>query len=307
MCSSTKPRLDLFEDGIRSALQECERDRDRDPFLLCLWGGASSAKSVLIEVLNHRGCFPTRPLIIGMELYLDLLSQNAPEFREDPTAYQHFHNAVPHPEKTSGYRAEFYAFLYRAVDLAVSQGLSVIVDDNGDNAEAYQAFITRARQSPEPYEDILIGQATDPYYLAWRFQDHPPRRKHYDPQQTPAAFDEIKSLMETWSEIAPYFRTAILNETTLHMEYKVEQMEIVSESQTLFQDSDRLERVFSRWKGFKFDPKHHYAKTDFSSLITQATGTPTDLKAVRSPTKRITMALKLVDTSPKLGADGIAR
>lgn len=206
----TQSRQRLHESIILKALKGARPNNENcKPFYLATWGGANSAKSVVVEILRQLGVIPSGFAYLGMHLF-----EEVPEFQRIQDESQH-----PHPEKAPELIEEYYFLIEKIIRMAKELNISVIFDDHGDQIDEYSKHIEIVKTNnsdSSPYETILWGQAIEPNFFMW-YMEKKFNEGTAKPEWIPYAIQLFQKLSVTFPSLINKFDYSFLNESHIRL------------------------------------------------------------------------------------------
>lgn len=221
------------------------------PFFMPMWGGANSAKSVVLNILLKRGCLGETPAVFDMDVF-----EHIPE-------YAALKSMAPHPEKEPFLKDEYYDLMHKALIRARERGSNLVIDDHGDHVDMYRRHLDYLADFEKKHPDaphmqtILLGQAIEPNYFMWRLEN----RAHIglgnlskadNHAFTQKAVQQFQALAETWEQLAPHYDLAILNETALGLNQRIERIATYDKQDNgttrITFDARRFAETVTAWK-----------------------------------------------------------
>ncbi|MEJ0010570.1 MAG: zeta toxin family protein [Alphaproteobacteria bacterium] len=187
---------------IEKSFQELidSQPKTASPEFLLVGGGSSVGKSAIVSLLKHVGTIRPQALVLGPEL----IKEYYPEFESRP-GERHGHR-----EKDPENIARYHRVLLDAIDYALTSGVSVVLDDHGEDLPFIRRVADRVGHSPVKTETAMIGVYLPPENYIARLK----KVGVSDPSSKPFSFamHAAKGYAKNFDRLVPLFDTTILYE-----------------------------------------------------------------------------------------------
>ncbi|MDX1975977.1 MAG: zeta toxin family protein [Rickettsiales bacterium] len=282
--SYRSPTFDTLEEW-HGYLEQCQPSSH--PELVVIGGGSGAGKSVFRHMLKELGIIQSESVSITPELVRGLY----PELNKG--------DLKRHPEKELQNERRYYRYRNALVENCLKRGVSVVLDDHGDNHEALKELMEKVKSYH--YETGYIGLFMTPDNYIQRLSDlgitNSKSRDFYFAAQTAAGFHD------NFTENARLFDTTLLVETdhnNLHVvaKYETENNELKEVSK----DERRMRRFEQSAHLLDYDPKKAVAESPDSPGVVAKTWEAGE--GVANPEERLQDRLEI---SPKVDWRSLAQ